>query len=187
MAIDVRPATTADAAALSALAEATFRATFESDNTAQDMDRYVADTFSVDAQASEIADPSSAVLLAEHRSGDGGPDGGQLAGYAYLVAGAAPHAVEGPAPLELKRFYVDQGFHGRGVAHALMEAVLAEARARSAETLWLGVWERNARAVSFYAKHGFTRVGEHTFLLGDDAQTDWLLARPVGSDPGHPG
>jgi diamine N-acetyltransferase len=186
MAIHVRPATAADAAALSALAEATFRHTFEAENTPEDMDRYVAETFSVAAQAAEIADPNGSVLLAEHRSDDGNGSE-QLAGYAYVVTGEAPGAVEGPAPLELKRFYVDQGWHGHGVAHGLMAAVLDEARARGAETLWLGVWERNARAVSFYAKHGFTRVGEHTFVLGDDAQTDWLLARPVGSDPTHPG
>jgi ribosomal protein S18 acetylase RimI-like enzyme len=45
--------------------------------------------------------------------------------------------------------------------------------------MWLGVWERNPRAVAFYRKYGFTRVGEHTFMLGADAQTDWVLARPL--------
>ena len=68
---------------------------------------------------------------------------------------------------------------GRGVAHALMGAALDAARARGAKTLWLGVWERNQRAVAFYGKYGFSRVGEHTFVLGSDAQTDWLLARPL--------
>jgi hypothetical protein len=33
--------------------------------------------------------------------------------------------------------------------------------------------------MAFYAKYGFARVGEHTFVLGSDAQTDWLLARPL--------
>jgi ribosomal protein S18 acetylase RimI-like enzyme len=64
-----------------------------------------------------------------------------------------------------------------------MDAALAAARVRGAETLWLGVWERNARAVAFYRKYGFTRVGEHTFVLGSDTQTDWLLARPLGVLP----
>jgi ribosomal protein S18 acetylase RimI-like enzyme len=87
--------------------------------------------------------------------------------------------VEGPAPLELKRLYVARAWHGRGVAQALMDAALDAARARGARTLWLGVWERNPRAVAFYGKYGFTRVGEHTFLLGADPQTDWVLARPL--------
>ena len=85
-----------------------------------------------------------------------------------------------PAPLlELKRLYVTRAFHGRRVAQALMEAALELARTRGAKTMWLGVWERNPRAVAFYAKYGFARVGEHTFMLGGDAQTDWLLARSV--------
>ena len=67
----------------------------------------------------------------------------------------------------------------RGVAPALMDAALDAARARGAQTLWLGVWERNPRAVAFYAKYGFVRVGEHTFVLGGDAQTDWRFARAV--------
>ena len=85
----------------------------------------------------------------------------------------------GPAPLELKRLYVAAAWHGRGVAQALMDAALMAARTCGARTLWLGVWERNPRAAAFYAKHGFRRVGEHTFVLGEDVQTDWLLARPL--------
>ena len=81
--------------------------------------------------------------------------------------------------MELKRLYVARAWHGQGVAQALMDAALDTARARGAQTLWLGVWERNPRAVAFYAKYGFVRVGEHTFVLGGDAQTDWLFARPV--------
>ena len=86
-------------------------------------------------------------------------------------------------PLELKRLYVARAWHGQGVAQALMEAALDAARARGAATLWLGVWERNPRAAAFYRKYGFERVGEHTFMLGADAQTDWLLVRPVAAVP----
>jgi ribosomal protein S18 acetylase RimI-like enzyme len=85
--------------------------------------------------------------------------------------------------LELKRLYVARACHGQGVAQALMDAALDAARARGAQTMWLGVWERNPRAVAFYRKYGFTRVGEHTFMLGTDAQTDWVLARPLRTAP----
>jgi ribosomal protein S18 acetylase RimI-like enzyme len=106
----------------------------------------------------------------------------RLVGYAHLVSSTAPASVRSPAPLELKRFYVSRALHGRGVAQSLMSAVLDTARARGAEVLWLGVWERNPRAVAFYAKYGFTRVGERTFTLGADEQTDWILARPLRAD-----
>ena len=174
----IRPATIADAPRLSRLGAATFRETFEGENTPEDMARYVAEAFTPERQAAEIADPAGTVLVAE-RGGTSGDD--ELVGYAHLASGPAPAAVRGPAPLELKRLYVARAWHGQGVAQALMDAALDAARARGAGTLWLGVWERNARAAAFYAKYDFTRVGEHTFVLGADAQVDWLLARPLGS------
>ncbi len=176
MTTHIRPATPADAAPLSELAAATFRDTFGDANRPDDMDRYLADAFTPARQAAEIADPTSLVLLAEHAPAR---DGAELIGYAHLVSGRPPSAVTGPAPLELKRLYVARAWHGQGVAQRLMDAVLDGARARGAGTLWLGVWERNPRAVAFYEKYGFRRVGEHTFRLGDDAQVDWLLARPL--------
>jgi len=177
MTIHIRPATDADSASLSALAATTFRETFEHENTPEDMARYLAETFTPDRLAAEIGDPAGAILLAEHcgTSGDARGDA-ELVGYAHLVGGPAPAAVQGPRPLELKRLYVARAWHGRRVAQALMDAIIHAARDRGAGTLWLGVWERNPRAVAFYAKYGFRRVGEHTFVLGGDAQTDWLLA-----------
>lgn len=175
-AVMIRPATAADASALSRLAATTFRETFEGENSPEDMERYVAEAFTPEQQAAEIADSRSVVLLAEHLDDAGGS---ALVGYVHLVTGDAPGAVSGLAPMELKRIYVARTWHGRRVAQLLMEASINEARAHGAQTLWLGVWERNPRAVAFYAKCGFTRVGEHTFMLGNDAQTDWLFARPL--------
>jgi ribosomal protein S18 acetylase RimI-like enzyme len=180
MTMHVRPATVADASRLSRLGATTFRETFEGENSPEDMARYLAESFTPEQQAAEISDPASMVLVAEQHAASGTAE---LVGYAHLVAGPAPAAVRGPAPLEVKRLYVARAWHGRRVAQALMDAALDAARARGARTLWLGVWERNPRAVAFYAKYGFVRVGEHTFTLGADAQTDWLLARSLEEAP----
>jgi ribosomal protein S18 acetylase RimI-like enzyme len=176
MSILVRTATLADATPLSQLGASTFRETFEGENTPEDMADYLSEAFTPSRQAAEISDTSGVVLLAERRDA---PAAEKLVGYAHLVSGLAPPAVEGPAPMELKRLYVSRSWHGKGVAQSLMEAALDAARVRGAKTLWLGVWERNQRAVAFYNKYGFARVGEHTFVLGSDVQTDWLLARSL--------
>ena len=174
----VRRATPADAAPLSRLGATTFRETFAGENTPEDMAGYLAEAFTPDRQAAEISDPAGTVLLAECQTTSGEPD---LIGYVHLVSGQAPAAVQGPAPMELKRLYVVAAWQGRGVAQALMDAALDAARDRGAQTFWLGVWERNPRALAFYGKYGFTRVGEHTFVLGADQQKDWLLALPLGA------
>ncbi|HEU4628767.1 MAG TPA: GNAT family N-acetyltransferase [Gemmatimonadaceae bacterium] len=170
----IRPATPDDAATLSAFARDCFHDAFAADNRAEDMAAYLAATFSPERQAAEIADAATTVLLAHVD--------GALAGYALLATGAAPPAITGPAPIELRRFYVARPWHGRGVADRLMDAVLDTARARGAATLWLGVWERNPRAIAYYRKRGFVDVGSWAFVLGSDRQTDRVMTRAISDE-----
>ena len=81
--------------------------------------------------------------------------------------------------VELHRFYVDRPAHGTGVAQRLMAAVRDAARSRGAEWLWLGVWERNPRAITFYRKMGFLERGRKEFVVGTDRQSDLVLVAPV--------
>ena len=174
----IRLAVPADAAALAALAERTFRDTFADDNTPADMAAHVEQAYSPAHQARELRDPALATFVVV------GPTG-ELTAYAQLRDGAAPASVTGPAPVELLRFYVDRAHHGQGLAQQLMTTVLEAAVQRGAATLWLGVWERNPRAQAFYRKYGFVDVGSHTFVVGSDPQTDRLMARPlVGASAG---
>jgi ribosomal protein S18 acetylase RimI-like enzyme len=169
--VTIRRAVPDDAPALAALAEGTFRATFEADNDPGDLDAYCATAFSTALQGAQIADPAiDTIVVADPR--------GRLVAYAQLRPGG-PEDVDLPEPTELWRFYVDAALHGRGLAQRLMTATLDAARARHATTIWLGVWEHNLRARAFYRKCGFADVGAHTFVLGSDRQTDLIMARTV--------
>lgn len=167
----IRRARLEEADALAALAERTFRDAFANDNNPADIDAYCASAFSVKTQRALLIDPAIETLVVED-------DAGALIGYAQLRDGTVPE-VTGAAPIELWRFYVARMHHGSGIARVLMEAVGAAALARNRCTLWLGVWERNHRARAFYAKQGFVDVGAHEFVLGNDVQTDRLLARAI--------
>jgi ribosomal protein S18 acetylase RimI-like enzyme len=170
--VTIRSATPTDAAALAAFGERTFRETFGTDNRPEDVEVYVRATYSAECQGAEIADPDRVTFVAESE--------GVIAAFAQLRAnGDPPGCVAGPAPVELLRFYVDRPWQGRGVAHTLMDKVVAAARSRGAHTLWLGVWERNPRAITFYEKHGFRDVGCVPFKLGGDDQTDRVMARAL--------
>ena len=171
--IHTRTAFPADSEMLAALAMRTFRDTFANDNSAQDMEAYIRDSFSLDRIRAELADNTNTFLLAS----TGGVE--QPTGYAKLRTGTTDPSVHGPNPVELQRLYVDQSAIGYGLGAKLMQASIVAARSAGHRTLWLGVWERNARAISFYEKWEFATVGDHVFRLGSDDQRDLIMERPV--------
>ena len=107
-----------------------------------------------------------------------GPSG-EWAAFAVLGAGAAPPCVVSTNPLEVKRFYVHEKWHGRGLAGSLLAACVVCAATASHDTLWLSVFEENPRAQRFYEKMGFVPVGNHPFVVGGVPDNDIVLARPV--------
>ena len=169
--VTVRRANPDDADLLAELGARTFLETFAADNTSEDMDAYLASNFTLAQQTAELAHPDSMFLIAEVD--------GVAAGYAKLHAGGPAEGIEGAGPVELVRLYASREWLGRGVGEALMRTCLDEARRTGYETIWLGVWERNARAQAFYRKWEFRAVGEHVFQLGSDPQRDIVMARPI--------
>ena len=167
----VRPATISDAAALAALAVRTFRATYIPASAAADVEAYIGAHFSAERQAEEIAGGAMATLI--------GLDGTEPRAYVQLRWDAPNAGVVAERPVEVARFYVDAPLHGSGASHTLMRAALDAAIARGADAAWLGVWERNARAIAFYTRWGFAPVGSQTFVMGSDAQRDRVLARTL--------
>ncbi|MCC6756692.1 MAG: GNAT family N-acetyltransferase [Arenimonas sp.] len=170
----IRPAVAADAKALAELQEATFRSTFGASNSAENMDMHCRLSYGEHIQRAELEDPALHILVAEHD--------GRLVAFAQLRMGHAPGCITATHAGEIQRLYVADDWHGKGLAQALMDACTGELRRQNADAAWLGVWEHNPRAIAFYRKCGFTEVGEHVFVLGEDPQRDVLMIRPL---PGH--
>jgi ribosomal protein S18 acetylase RimI-like enzyme len=167
----IRSAKSSDAASLAAIAERTFRETFAIDNSRDNIDLHCARKFSAEIQGKEISDPQLTTLLGEVA--------GELVGFAQLRLAHAADCVQSDRPAELHRIYVLSEWHGRGVANELMRAVYAAAAKAGSDCIWLGVWERNFKAIAFYRKCGFAVVGDHPFVLGQDRQRDLILAARV--------
>ena len=171
LAIELRPACPIDALPLAELASRTFQETFEGLYPEEDLQAFLASAYGENHQARELGDPAWRTFVLEAQ--------GRLLGFAQLVldcplAGKVP---DGAA--ELRRIYVLREALGQGLGARLLERVLEAAKAEGAPALWLGVWEHNDRAQAFYRKYGFSRVGEHTFMVGTRADTDHLLARAL--------
>lgn len=152
-------------------AERTFRDAYAGLNDPADTELHCRASFGEAIQAAEIARPDMVTLLYEQD--------GSLAAYAQLRWGAAPGCVVAGTPGEIRRLYVARDRHGTGVARDLMQSCLEEMSRRGSDVAWLGVWERNPRAIAFYRKCGFEAVGGQLYPLGSDLQRDVVMARPT--------
>lgn len=169
--ISVRTCNEKDIDALVSLGIKTFRDTFDEYNTPENMIRYINDTFTRKIIEHEMKQPGTVFFLAF--------DERRPVGYAKIRVSHTPPELKGTSALEIERLYAHRDYLGKRVGYMLMQTCLAYARKKNVPTLWLGVWEHNLRAISFYEKNGFVKFGHHTFMLGEDAQTDWLMKKDL--------
>lgn len=167
----IRAAGVDEAERLSELAIRTFRDTYAAETRSEDMGAYLADAYRPEDLAAELADPRHRWLVAEV--------GGELAGFSHLRDDERHDAVEAQRPVLLAHLYLDRRYQGIGLGSTLMRRSMAEARAAGHDVLWLGVWERNPKAIEFYRRWGFEPVGETPFTFGMEQHRDIVMARPL--------
>lgn len=161
-----------DASALARLSAALFPLGCPANTPPEDLADYIRRELTPERFRLLLEDERNLLLMA-NVSGD-------LAGYALIMPAPSPAHIPS-VPYELRKFYMDPAWHGRGVAHALMEELLAQAAERGYDPLWLSVFSENQRAMSFYARWGFEIAGTQEFLVGSDRQKDFLMVREAAS------
>lgn len=157
--------------ALQAIAKQTFTETFGSQNTAEDLAKFLSEEYDFDKLKAEVENPESFYYFYYFED--------ELAGYLKLNVGAAQTESDYPESLEIQRIYVLQKYQGKRIGLAMMQQALAVAEELKKPQVWLGVWENNFKAQAFYQKSGFKKVGSHDFILGDDKQTDYILLKTL--------
>jgi GNAT superfamily N-acetyltransferase len=167
----IRRATVDDAHTLSVLAARTFTETFGHLYPPAHLQAFLEESYAVERQRIILGHPDYAVWLLEH---DGVAIGHAAAGPCGL-----PHADVRPGDGELKRLYLVSAEQRCGWGSRLLETALAWLERAGPRTLWLGVWSENHDAQRFYARHGFSKVGEYLFPVGGTNDLEFILRRPV--------
>jgi diamine N-acetyltransferase len=170
--LHIRRATPRDAEVVASLSARTFKSAYAAQIDPAALDRFVTVTFSPARIREELRDPMAMCLLAS--------DGAAIVGYANLRQASPPGGINAPNPVELTRIYLEEQAIGHGYGSALMQACLDAARESNYETIWLGVWERNERAIQFYRRWGFTVAGSQAFDFLGETQTDLVMTRQIG-------
>jgi ribosomal protein S18 acetylase RimI-like enzyme len=162
-----------DALRLSTLAARLFRQTYVDSISAVVLDPHIVESFGKTQQHAELLNPNIKTLLVEIEN--------ELVGYAQLRLKPIPVAVGFEVSAELWRIYVDQSSHGLGIGRQLLSRVGELASEMSHEKIWLGVWERNLKAIAFYHKLGFKEVGNHEFHMDVEIQNDLVFMGSTGA------
>ncbi len=152
---------------LQTLGRQTFIESFGIYNTKENLESYLDKAFSIESLSKELTQTNSHWYYAV--------SGLEKVGYLKINFGNAQSEFQNESTMEIERIYVLQEFQGKSIGKLLFEKAIAVARKHGVYYVWLGVWERNTKAITFYKKHGFITFGRHSFFLGDDEQTDLLM------------
>ena len=145
----------------------TFNETFSDFNSEDNMRRYLEESFSKEKLKIELNDKNAEFYFAMLND--------EAIGYLKVNFGESQTELKDSKALEIERIYVSKEFHGKSVGQLLYDKAIEIAKQKNAEYVWLGVWEENLRAISFYKKNGFVEFDKHIFRLGDDEQTDIMM------------
>ena len=158
-----------DAIVLQDLAELTFRETYANLNTPENLRQYIEDNFTADKLKKELNNPESYFFIAF--------EGSVAIGYIKLNTGGSQTEKQAQNYIELERIYVPHSHQGKKIGQLLYKKAMEVAQLQDKEFIWLGVWEKNLKAIGFYEKNGFVPFDKHIFKLGNDEQTDIMMRK----------
>ena len=165
--IEIKKITLSDINKLQSISRQTFFETFSTGNNEGNMTKYLDEGFSLEKLTAELKDKNTEFYIATLND--------NVIGYLKLNFGQSQTELQDDKALEIERIYVLREFHGKNVGQLLYGQAIEIARQKNADYVWLGVWEENPRAISFYKKNGFVEFEKHIFKLGDDEQTDIMM------------
>lgn len=165
--IGIKKVTLNDIGQLQQIGRKTFYETFSTGNTEENMTKYLNEGFSTEKLTVELNDKNAEFYFATLDN--------TVIGYLKINFGQSQTELQDDKALEIERIYVLKEFHGKKVGQVIYEKAIEIAKQKNADYVWLGVWEENPRAISFYKKNGFVEFDKHIFKLGDDEQTDIMM------------
>jgi ribosomal protein S18 acetylase RimI-like enzyme len=169
--IEIRKVGLSDIAQLQTIGRQTFYETFSTLNTEENMSRYLEDSFSLSKLEVEVSNPDTELYLAIVEN--------KVIGYLKVNYGSSQTELKDNTSLEIERIYVLKEFQEKHVGRLLVEKAIDIASTLKVSYVWLGVWERNTKAIEFYEKNGFVAFDKHIFRLGDDEQLDIMMKKSL--------
>lgn len=167
MGLEIRECRIEDLEALRQISILTYVETFGADNTPENMRLYLERAFNKEKMEEELSNPGSYFYFALVD--------GEVAGYLKLNGDGAQSDIHDPESLEVERIYIAKAFHGQAIGKEFLDRAMEVAGRLEKRYIWLGVWQENHKALRFYERYGFRIIGKHSFFLGEDEQSDFIM------------
>lgn len=171
MTLTLRACTQYDLTSLKEISIETFKDTFAAQNKVENVEAYLNRAYTDEQLTQELAQKDSQFFFVY--------DDEQLAGYIKVNVNAAQSEQMSDDSLEVERIYVRPDFKRRGIGKYMLEQAITIAKEKKKSQVWLGVWEKNMNALAFYQKMGFVQIDAHSFYMGDDEQTDFIMKKMI--------
>jgi ribosomal protein S18 acetylase RimI-like enzyme len=171
MTINIKKCTPEDLHCLQELSFETFNETFKDQNSPGNMNAYLEKAFNLKQVEKELSNMSSQFFFVYFNN--------EVAGYLKININDAQSEEMGDESLEIERIYLKRKFQKHGLGKYLLNKALEIAMEGNKKNIWLGVWEKNENALAFYKKLGFVQTGAHSFYMGDEEQTDFIMTKTL--------
>lgn len=156
---------------LKSISRSTYFHSFIAQNTPENMKMYLDAAFSKETLSTEINNKESEFYFVYMMN--------VIVGYFKINWGAAQKDIGDPAASEIERIYVLKEFQRKKLGQQMLAKAMKISRDKGLKYIWVGVWEKNIKAIRFYERNSFEQFGEHDFMLGKERQTDLLMKRDL--------
>ncbi|MGE7202728.1 GNAT family N-acetyltransferase [Bacillus haynesii] len=171
MTVNIKRCTLEDLHKLQDICYETFNETFKGQNSPENMKAYLEMAFNLKQLEKELSNSSSQFFFVYFNN--------EAAGYLKVNINEAQSEKMGDESLEIERIYIKSKFQKHGLGKYLFNKALEIAKELNKKKIWLGVWEKNENAIAFYKKMGFVQTDAHSFYMGDEEQTDFIMTKTL--------
>jgi len=171
MTINIKRCNIVDSRILQEISYETFNETFKNQNSTENMNAYLEKAFNINQVEKELSNNSSQFFFISLNNA--------VSGYLKINTNDAQTEEMGDESLEIERIYIKKEFQKHGLGKYLLNKAIQIAEELKKSKVWLGVWEKNEKAIAFYKKMGFVQTGAHSFYMGDEEQVDFIMTKKL--------
>lgn len=144
---------------LSEIAKASFIPAHGHSAPKEDIYNYLIQNFNEESFIAELKNPENQYYLIYYNE--------KIVGYSKVVFNQISKDIAANNATYMSRLYLLKEFYGLNLGKELFDFNINLCKRNNQSGIWLAVWVENQKAISFYKKMGFKKVGDYDFKISE--------------------